>query len=66
MGWSQRTCGLTRYQPANAYRGYTLFSANGGDDAYLASALDAQWVEGRRRKVYHFAFDGRDVPAGGQ
>ncbi len=35
MGWSQRTTGLTRYQPANAYRGYTLFSANGGDDAYL-------------------------------
>ena len=35
MGWSQRTSGLTRYQPVNAYRGYTLFSTNGGDDAYL-------------------------------
>jgi len=35
MGWSRRTTGLSHYQPANAYRGYTLFSANGGDDAYL-------------------------------
>lgn len=35
MGWSQRPTGLIHYQPANACRGYTLFSSNGGDDAYL-------------------------------
>ena len=27
--------GLVRYRAAGAYRGYTLFSPNGGDDAYL-------------------------------
>lgn len=35
MGWSNRPTGLTHYNPVEAYRGYTLFSANGGDDAYL-------------------------------
>lgn len=30
-----RPTGLINYQPSSAYRGYTLFSANGGDDAYL-------------------------------
>ena len=35
MGWSNRPTGLTHYQPTSAYRGYTLFSPNGGDDAYL-------------------------------
>ena len=35
MGWSHRPTGLTHYDPAEAYRGYTLFSSNGGDDAYL-------------------------------
>ena len=35
MGWSNRPSGLTHYQSTSAYRGYTLFSPNGGDDAYL-------------------------------
>ncbi len=35
MGWSNRPTGVTHYDPPHAYRGYTLFSANGGDDAYL-------------------------------
>ena len=35
MGWSRRATGLSHYQPANSYRGYTLFSANGGDNAFL-------------------------------
>ena len=35
MGWSHRPTGLTHYQPSSAYRGYTLFSANGGNDGYL-------------------------------
>ena len=35
MGWSHRTTGLIHYQPSSAYRGYTLFSPNGGDDAFL-------------------------------
>jgi len=35
MGWSHRPTGVTHYEPVEAYRGYTLFSANGGDEAYL-------------------------------
>ncbi len=35
MGWSQRPTGLTLYQPTSTYRGYTLFSPNGGTEAYL-------------------------------
>ncbi len=35
MGWSNRPTGLTHYEPPHTYRGYTLFSPNGGDDAYL-------------------------------
>ena len=35
MTTSYRPTGLIRYQAAGAYRGYTLFSPNGGDDAYL-------------------------------
>ena len=35
MSWSNRPTGLTQYNPSSAYRGYTLFSPNGGDDAYL-------------------------------
>ena len=35
MGWSHRPTGLTHYQPSSAYRGYTLFSCNAADDAYL-------------------------------
>jgi Arylsulfotransferase (ASST) len=35
MGWSHRPTGLIYYDPARAYRGYTLFSPNSGDDAYL-------------------------------
>ena len=35
MTTSSRPTGLLRYRPAGAYRGYTLFSPNGGDDAYL-------------------------------
>lgn len=35
MGWFQRPTGLTYYDPARAYRGYTLFAPNGGDSAYL-------------------------------
>ena len=48
MGWSQRPTGLTKYQPASAYRGYTLFSANGGDDAYLID------MEGNFVHRWHF------------
>ena len=48
MGWSQRPTGLTKYQPTNAYRGYTLFSANGGDDAYLID------MEGNFVHRWHF------------
>ena len=43
MGWSQRPTGLIHYQPANACRGYTLFSSNGGDDAYLID-MDGNFV----------------------
>lgn len=35
MTTSSRPTGLLRYHPPAAYRGYTLFSPNGGDDAYL-------------------------------
>ena len=35
MGWSQRPTGLTLYHPTSTYRGYTLFSPNGGTEAYL-------------------------------
>jgi len=35
MGQSDGTTGLTCYRPTAAYRGYTLFAPNGGDDAYL-------------------------------
>ena len=35
MTTSSRPTGLLRYHPSAAYRGYTLFSPNGGDDAYL-------------------------------
>ena len=35
MTTSYRPTGLIRYHAAGAYRGYTLFSPNGGDDAYL-------------------------------
>ena len=35
MTTSYRPTGLIRYRKAGAYRGYTLFSANGGDYAYL-------------------------------
>ena len=35
MTTSYRPTGLTHYQAASAYRGYTLFSPNVSDDAYL-------------------------------
>ena len=35
MTTSYRPTGLVRCHATGAYRGYTLFSANGGDDAYL-------------------------------
>ncbi len=35
MTTSSRPTGLLRYRAGSAYRGYTLFSPNGGDDAYL-------------------------------
>ena len=35
MTTSYRPTGLVRYNASGAYRGYTLFSPNGGDDAYL-------------------------------
>ena len=35
MTTSSRPTGLLRYRATGAYRGYTLFSPNGGDDAYL-------------------------------
>ena len=35
MTTSYRPTGLVRYHATGAYRGYTLFSPNGGDDAYL-------------------------------
>ena len=35
MTTSYRPTGLIRYHAAGAYRGYTLFSPNVGDDAYL-------------------------------
>ena len=35
MTTSYRPTGLVRYHATGAYRGYTLFSANGGDDAFL-------------------------------
>ena len=35
MTKSYRPTGLLRYYPAGAYRGYTLFSPNGGQDAFL-------------------------------
>ena len=35
MSTSYRPTGLIRYDSSGAYRGYTLFSPNGGEDAYL-------------------------------
>ena len=35
MTTSYHPTGLTRYHSAGAYRGYTLFSPNGGDEAFL-------------------------------
>ena len=35
--------GATHYDPNEAYRGYTLFSANGGEDAYLID-MDGRFV----------------------
>ena len=35
MTTSSRPTGLLRHHPAAAYQGYTLFSPNGGNDAYL-------------------------------
>ena len=35
MTTSYRPTGLTRHHSAGAYRGYTLFSPNGGDEAFL-------------------------------
>ena len=35
MTTSYRPTGLVGYQAAGSYRGYTLFSPNGGDEAYL-------------------------------
>ena len=43
MGWSQRPTGLIHYQPASTSRGYTLFSPNGGDYAYLID-MDGHFV----------------------
>lgn len=48
MGWSDRPSGMTRYDPPHAYRGYTLFSPNGGDDAYLVD------MEGNFVHRWHF------------
>ena len=48
MGWSHRPTGLTHYRPANAYRGYTLFSPDGGSDAYLID------MEGHFVHRWHF------------
>ncbi len=47
MGWSDRPTGVTRHDPPRVYRGYTLFSANGGDDAYLVD------MEGRFVHRWH-------------
>ena len=47
MGWSDRPTGTTRYDPPHADRGYTLFSSNGGDDAYLVD------MEGRFVHRWH-------------
>ena len=47
---SLQTMGLTRYHKAGAYRGYTLFSPNGGDDAYLVD------MEGNF--VHHWRYPG--------
>ena len=35
MGWSRRQTGTTFYDSGRAYRGYTLFAPNGGDDIDL-------------------------------
>lgn len=35
MGWSRRATGVTHYRPDRAYRGYTLFAPNDGENAYL-------------------------------
>ncbi len=35
MGWSRRQTGTIFYETSRAYRGYTLFAPNGGDDIYL-------------------------------
>ena len=35
MSWPQQATGLSHYIPSMAYRGYTLYSPNAGDDAYL-------------------------------
>ena len=43
MTTSSRPTGLLRYRPPAAYRGYTLFSPNGGDDAYLID-MDGNFV----------------------
>ncbi len=35
MGWSRRQTGTIYYETGRAYRGYTIFAPNGGDDMYL-------------------------------
>ncbi len=35
MNATYRPTGLIRHHSTGAHRGYTLFSPNGGDDAYL-------------------------------
>ena len=49
MGWSQRPTGLSRYQPANAYRGYTLFTTLMGNHTNLVD------MEGRICHRWHSA-----------
>ena len=48
MGWSNRPTGLTYHEPTRVYSGYTLFSPNGGDDAYLID------MEGRFVHRWHW------------
>ena len=52
MGWSNRPTGVTHYDPPHAYRGYTLFSANGGDDAYLVD-MEGRFVHRWRKTRYN-------------
>ena len=42
MTTSYRPTGLIRYHAAGTYRGYTLFSPNGGDGAYLIDIVVVQ------------------------